>query len=113
MYVLRPLLTGLFRAIRCADQPKAKRSTSVSYIPMAITCDQWSPGGRAVTLLADAFAMSINTDAQSIARSVTWRIGTTGEIITEEAQVIVLACSTVETPRLWFNSGLPNPNGWV
>jgi choline dehydrogenase-like flavoprotein len=104
---------GCFEPLGAPINLKAKRSTSVSYIPMALTCDQWSPGGRAVTLLADAFATRINTDAQSIARSVTWRIGTTGEIITEEAQVIVLACSTVETPRLWFNSGLPNPNEWV
>jgi hypothetical protein len=64
-------------------------------------------GHLAGRCICDAY----HTDAQSIARSVTWRIGTTGEIITEEAQVIVLACSTVETPRLWFNSGLPNPNG--
>jgi choline dehydrogenase-like flavoprotein len=104
---------GCFEPLGAPINLKAKRSTSVSYIPMAITCDHWSPGGRAVTLLADAFATRINTDAQSIARSVTWRVGTTGEIITEEAQVIVLACSTVETPRLWLNSGLPNPNGWV
>src|SRR6266513_3043979 len=104
---------GCFEPLGAPINLKAKRSTSVSYIPMALTCDQWSRGGRAVTLLADAFATRINTDAQSIARSVTWRIGMTGEVITEEAQVIVLACSTVETPRLWFNSGLPNPNGWA
>jgi choline dehydrogenase-like flavoprotein len=104
---------GCFEPLGAPINLKAKRSTSVSYIPMALTCDHWSRGGRAVTLVADAFATRINTDAQSIARSVTWRIGTTGEVITAEAQVIVLACSTVETPRLWFNSGLPNPNGWV
>ena len=34
-------------------------------------------------------------------------------MFTEEARVIVLSCGTVETPRLWFNSGLPNPNGWA
>ncbi len=32
---------------------------------------------------------------------------------TEDAAVIVLACGTAESPRLWLNSGLPNPNGWV
>ena len=104
---------GCFEPLGAPINLKAKRSTSVSYIPMALTCDRWSPAGRAITLIADAFATRINTDAQSIARSVTWRIGTTGEVVTEEAQAIVLACSTVETPRLWFNSGLPNPNGWV
>ena len=25
----------------------------------------------------------------------------------------VLSCGAVETPRLWLNSALPNPNGWV
>src|SRR5258705_458578 len=76
---------GCFEPLRAPINLKAKRSTSVSYIPMALTCDQWSSGGRAVTLLADAFATRINTDARAIARSVTWRVGTTGEIITEEA----------------------------
>jgi choline dehydrogenase-like flavoprotein len=92
---------------------KAKRSTSVSYIPMALTADLWSQHGKPITLVADAFATRINTDSNSVARSVTWRIGSTGEILTEEASVIVLACGTVENPRLWLNSGLPNPNGWV
>ena len=25
----------------------------------------------------------------------------------------MLSCRAVETPRLWLNSALPNPNGWV
>lgn len=91
---------------------KAKRSTSVSYIPMALTADQWSRHGKPITLIHDAFAVSVNTDGTS-ARSITWRIGATGELFTEEASVIVLSCGTVETPRLWLNSGLPNSNGWV
>ena len=92
---------------------KSKRATSVSYMPMALTADLWSQGGKAVTLITDAFAVRVNTDSQSTARSVTWRIGATGELSTEEAAVIVLACGTAESPRLWLNSGLPNPNGWV
>jgi choline dehydrogenase-like flavoprotein len=92
---------------------KAKRSTSVSYIPMALTCNHWARGGKAVTLVTDAFAVNIGLDHASAARSVTFRIGASGEVFTEDARVIVLACNTVETPRLWLNSGLPNPNGWV
>src|ERR1700751_299902 len=80
---------------------------------MALRCDLWSRHGKPVTLIPDAFAPSINTDSSFIARSVTWRVGATGEVLTEEAAVIVLACGTVENPRLWLNSGLPNPNGWV
>jgi choline dehydrogenase-like flavoprotein len=80
---------------------------------MALTADAWSPQGRPVTLIADAFATRVNMDSQSVARSVTWRIGSSGAHVTEEARAIVLACGTVETPRLYLNSGLPNPNGWV
>jgi choline dehydrogenase-like flavoprotein len=92
---------------------KAKRSTSVSYIPMALTCDLWSRSGNPVTLISDAFAVRVNMDSHQVARGITWRIGATGELFTEEAAVVVLACGTVENPRLWLNSGLPNPNGWV
>src|SRR5262249_5262100 len=50
---------------------------------------------------------------KTTARTVTWRIGTTRETFTEEAKVIVMAGGTTENPRLWLNSGLPNPNDWV
>jgi choline dehydrogenase-like flavoprotein len=104
---------GCFEPLGAPINLKAKRSTSVSYIPMALTCDLWSRHGKAVTLVSDAFATKINTDSSFNARSVTWRVGATGEILTEEAKIIVLACGTVENPRLWLNSGLPNPNAWV
>jgi len=103
---------GCFEPLGAPINLKAKRSTSVSYVPMALTADRWSKYGKPITLLADAFAVHVNTDGMS-ARSVTWRVGANGEILTEEAAVIVLACGTVENPRLWLNSGLPNSNGWV
>jgi choline dehydrogenase-like flavoprotein len=40
-------------------------------------------------------------------------VGATGERVTEEARVIVMAAGATESPRLWLNSDLPNPNGWV
>jgi choline dehydrogenase-like flavoprotein len=92
---------------------KAKRSTSVSYIPMALTSDLWSRDGKPVTLIADAFAVRIGIDEVPAVRSLTWRLGNTGELVTEEARVIVLAGGTVENPRLWLNSDLPDPNAWV
>jgi choline dehydrogenase-like flavoprotein len=104
---------GCYAPVGAPINLKAKRSTSVSYIPMALTCDLWSSRGKPITLVADAFATKINTDEASTARSVTWRVGATGEHVAEEAKVIVLACGTVENPRLWLNSGLPNPNGWI
>src|SRR4029453_6911800 len=104
---------GCFEPLRAPINLKAKRSTSVSYIPMALTCDHWSRGGQPVTLVADAFAVRVGLDSDGAARSITWRIGATGEMFTDEARTIVLSCGSVETPRLWLNSGLPNPNGWV
>jgi choline dehydrogenase-like flavoprotein len=104
---------GCYMPAKAPTNLKAKRSTSVSYIPMALTCDRWSRGARPVALVADAFATRVGVDGDGAARSVSWRIGATGEMFTEDARTIVLSCGTVETPRLWLNSGLPNPNGWV
>lgn len=106
-------LQGCYQPLGAPRNLKAKRSTDNSYIPMALTADSWSRGGKAITLIADAFAVRIGTDRSSTARSVTWRVGATGAMVTEEAQVIVLAAGVIESPRLWLNSGLPNPNDWV
>jgi choline dehydrogenase-like flavoprotein len=107
-------LQGCFEPLGTPRNLKAKRSTDNSYVPMALTADLWARDGKAVTLVADAFVVRIETDdAQSTVRSVTWRIGATGEEDTEEARVIVMACGGIETPRLWLMSGLPNPNDWV
>ena len=91
----------------------AKRSTDNSYVPMALTANAWAKGGKPATL---AFATKIDTateKGQTVAKSVTWRVGATGEEVTEEAKVIVMACGCTENPRLWLNSDLPNPNDWV
>ena len=94
----------------------AKRSTDNSYVPMALTAAGWARGGRSVTLIADAFVTNIATTqagGQLVAKGVTWRIGATGERMSEDARVVVMAGGCTEDPRLWFNSGLPNPNDWV
>src|SRR4051794_2742218 len=94
----------------------AKRSTDNSYVPMMLTADLWHKGGKAVTLLADSFVTKIGTvdeGGATVARSVTWRDTNTGDTHTEEAKVIVMAGGCTENPRLWLNSGLPNPNDWV
>jgi choline dehydrogenase-like flavoprotein len=109
-------LQGCMEPIRAPRNLVAKRSTDNSYVPMALTADAWSPGGRPVTLIADAFATRILTQTvagQLVATGVTWRVGATGEVHTETAQVVVMAGGTTESPRLWFNSGLPDPNDWV
>lgn len=109
-------LQGCMEPLHAPRNLKAKRSTDNSYIPMALTADQWSPSGKPITLVADAFAYRVETDVvggQLVARGISWRAGATGLTQTEEARMIVLAAGVVETPRLWLNSGLPNPNGWV
>jgi choline dehydrogenase-like flavoprotein len=92
---------------------KAKRSMDNSYIPMALTADLWARGGKAITLVPNAFAVKIHKDAEGQAKGVTWRNTITGELSTETAKVVVLSAGCIESPRLWLNSGLPNPNGWV
>ncbi len=95
---------------------KAKRSTDNSYVPMALTADAWAPGGKAVTLVPDAFVDRIlheERGSRTVATGVQWRDTNTGEAHTETAKVVVMAGGCTEDPRLWLNSGLPNPNGWV
>jgi choline dehydrogenase-like flavoprotein len=110
-------IEGCFQPREAPRNKKAKRSTDNSYVPAAITADAWQPGGRAATLVTDAFVTRIRTSWSLFgghrARGVTWRDTRTGETFSEDARVVVLSAGCVEDPRLWFNSRLPNPNGWV
>lgn len=109
-------LQGCMEPLGAPRNLKAKRSTDASYVPMALTAQHWSKGGRNITLVADAFVMSIDTHVVSgelRPRGVTWRSTVTGQVTNEEAKVVVLSAGAIETPRLWINSGLPDPNGWV
>jgi choline dehydrogenase-like flavoprotein len=101
---------GCFLPLKAPLNLKAKRSTHVSYVPMALTADRWTHG-RAATLVPDAFAVRVTADGAAL--SVTWRNTRTGALTTEEGKVVVLAAGPLETPRLWLNSGLPNPNDQV
>ncbi|GGY75195.1 GMC oxidoreductase [Marinobacter zhanjiangensis] len=97
---------------------KARRSTDNSYIPMALTADLYKPGGKAVTLLSDAYVTRIISDRPRfslgrVARGVEWRDTNTGETHSEEARVVIMAGGCIENPRLWHNSELPDFNGWV
>ena len=94
----------------------AKRSTDNSYVPMALTADAWHRGGKAATLVPNAFVTRIDSASEgssTVARGVTWQDTATGAVQSEEAKVVVLAAGCVEGPRLWLQSGLPNPNDWV
>lgn len=90
-------------------QKTAKRSTLVSYVPLALKTGN-------VTIRPNTFAIKILTekDKKEGIKSVgvrfrdTW----TGEIGELKAKVIVMAAGSIESPRLWLNSKLPN-NPWV
>lgn len=94
----------------------AKRSTDNSYVPMAVTADAWAPGGRRAELVTDAYVTEIHTASQggeTVATGVTYRVNDDRDVRREDAQVVVLAAGCVDSPRLWLNSDLPNPNDWV
>lgn len=106
---------GCYEPLGAPRNLKAKRSTDNSYVPMALTADAWSPGGRPVELVADTQVTKILTttrDGALAAHAVEVR-NPDGSRTTIEAEVVVLAAGCVEGPRLWLSSGLPNPNGWV
>ena len=109
-------LEGCFEPLGAPRNLKAKRSTDNSYIPMALTADIWRRGGRPATLLTGAFADRIEFSTKgptATAGGVSWIMASTGERFSDQARVVVLAAGSIESPRLWLNSGLPNPNGWV
>jgi choline dehydrogenase-like flavoprotein len=87
----------------------AKRSTNVSYVPLALKTGN-------VTIRPNTFTSKILTEndpqeglrVKGIQFRDTWT-GETGELY---ADVVVMAAGCIETPRLWLSSGLPH-NPWV
>jgi choline dehydrogenase-like flavoprotein len=109
-------LQGCMEPIKAPRNVVAKRSTDNSYIPMALTAEAWSAHGKPITLISDASVTTIHTGlvgGKLSATGVTWRDNASGATHREDAKVVVLAAGPVESPRLWLNSGLPNPNDWV
>lgn len=107
---------GCFEPLAAPRNLKAKRSTDNSYIPMALTADLWQRGGRAIELRTGAFVDRIELASRrgsTRATGVRWRDARTGEHTVEHARAVVLAAGAIESPRLWLNSRLPDPNGWV
>lgn len=86
----------------------AKRSTLVSYIPLALKTGN-------VEIRPNTFVTKILTETEKeglraigVRYRNTWD-GETGEL---RAKVVIMAAGAVESPRLWLNSGLPD-NPWV
>ena len=88
---------------------KAKRATNVTYVPAAVAtgnCD----------VIPNAFATEILFDPsgdgrKARVRGVRWRDTVTGLMDEAESPVVVLAAGSIESPRLYLNSGLPDPAG--
>ncbi|MEP7364933.1 MAG: GMC family oxidoreductase [Acidobacteriota bacterium] len=92
-------------------EANAKNGTQNTVIPRAVATGN-------CTLLTEAVAKEILTDAQGKATGVAYFHK--GELLEQPARVVVVACSATETPRLLLNSksklhpnGLGNQNGWV
>lgn len=97
----------------CSQGPSvdkiAKRSTNVSYIPLALRTG-------CVTIRPNAFVTKILTESHQTeglrAIGVSLRDTWTGETEEIRAGAVVMAAGAIESPRLWLNSGLPS-NPWV
>jgi choline dehydrogenase-like flavoprotein len=90
---------------------KAKRATNVSYVPAATATGNCE-------IVPNAFATKVLFDGNGAgtrarARGVHWRDTVTGDENEAEAAVVVLAGGSIENPRLWLNSGLPNSHDTV
>jgi choline dehydrogenase-like flavoprotein len=87
----------------------AKRSTNVSYVPLALQTGN-------VRIRPNSFAQKILTQKSGAnglhAIGVIIRDTWTGEEEELRAETVVMSAGSIESPRLWFNSGLPD-NPWV
>jgi choline dehydrogenase-like flavoprotein len=91
---------------------KAKRATNVNYVPDALATGSCEvvPNAFATHLLFDDDA----PDGRAArVRGVRWRDAGSGEVHEANAKVVVLAGGSIESPRLYLNSGLPDPHGTV
>lgn len=87
---------------------KAKRSTLVSYVPLALATGRVEirPNTFVTRIIAEP-TLAGTMKIRGVATRDTW----TGEVDVIEAPVVVMAAGAIETPRLWLQSGLPDPSG--
>ncbi|MBI4259115.1 MAG: GMC family oxidoreductase [Actinobacteria bacterium] len=105
-------LQGCPHPVGAPLERKAKRATNVSYVPAALAT------GRC-EIVPNAFATSVLWEAlpgdgrPARVRGVRWRDTATGQEHEVESPVVVMACGSIESPRLWLSSRLPNTHDAV
>ena len=103
-------LQGCPHPVAAPIERKAKRATNVSYVPVAVATGN-------CRIIPNAFATAILFEQRNgglaRVRGVRWRDVETGEEHEAESKAVVLAGGSIESPRLWLNSGLPNSNDVV
>ena len=105
LHDVRPLPGRLQPTRQGAARAQGEARDNVSYVPAALAtgnCD----------LVPNAFATRILVDGSKV-RGIRWRDTETGDVQEAEARIVVLAGGSVESPRLWLNSNLPNSHGAV
>jgi choline dehydrogenase-like flavoprotein len=105
-------LQGCPHPVGAPVERKAKRSTNVSYVPAAVATGHCEivPNAFATAVLFEAGA---GNGAAARASGVRWRDTSSGEVVEASASVVVMAGGSIENPRLWLNSGLPNSHDVV
>lgn len=99
-------LVGCRNPVGAPLERKAKRATNVTYVPAAVDTGNCE-------VVPNVFATSLIHEladgGKARMRGVRWRDALTGEESESEADVVVLAAGSIESPRLYLNSGLPDP----
>lgn len=96
-------LIGCRNPVAAPLDRKAKRAKNVSYVPAAVAT------GRC-EIIPDAFATRIlweRASGRARARGIRYRATHSGATSEIDARVVVLAGGSIESPRLWLGSGLP------
>jgi len=108
-------LQGCANPIGAPLERKAKRATNVSYVPAAVATGNCEvvPNAFATMVLFENGSSGGGASKPARARGIRWRDTETGESHEAEAAVVVLAGGSIENPRLWLNSGLPNSHDMV
>lgn len=91
-------------------EKKARQASNISFVPPALETGN-------VEIRPNSFVTDVTTDATwwgdgNEVTGVEFRDTWSDNYHQVEADVVVLAAGTIETPRLWKNSGLPD-NDWV